>query len=173
MSGGSELLAPGQRSTQRHLVGVLDVPADGHTESQPADLDVTGFEQASEIKGGGLAFDVGIGSEYDLFDVFQACHQSIDREFLRSDAALWRQSSQEDMVEPAVLPGALDRLNIERLLYDTDGGSIAKWIGADRAWVLRSDRIADAAGKELVLDVENRLREARGFIAPDFQQVMS
>ena len=65
-----------------------------------------------------------------------------------------------DVVEAVELAGALDRLDVERLLDHADARAVALRVGAERARIDRGDAVARGAVEELLLDLEDRLREA-------------
>jgi len=76
------------------------------------------------------------------------------------------------VVAAVVLAGALDRLDVERLLDDADALGVALRIGADAAGVDGGDRVAPGAVEEAFLDLEQRLGEGRRLRLGDLEDVV-
>ena len=54
------------------------------------------------------------------------------RSSVGTDAALRREGAEQHVVEAVILAGALERLDVERLLDDADAAPVAPRVGADR-----------------------------------------
>src|SRR5690606_12264930 len=63
---GTDLSPSLEGSSQGHLVGVLQVPADRQPGGQPGHPQPHRDQQPGEVRGGGLALDVGVRGEDDL-----------------------------------------------------------------------------------------------------------
>jgi hypothetical protein len=75
------------------------------------------------------------------------------------------------MIAAAVLEGALDRHGVERLLDDEDP-VLARFVGADRAWVDVGRVEADRAEGDALLHLEDGLGEADGVVLRRLQDVV-
>src|SRR6185312_6267686 len=73
--------------------------------------------------------------------------------------------------KPLKLARSFHRQYIVRLLNDADDGLIAMRIAAEIADLAIADVIADGANAELILDVEDRLRQPFGIFAAGAQHV--
>ena len=63
------------------------------------------------------------------------------------------------MVQPMILTGALKCENIQRLFYDADDRTIARFIAADRARILLRDVRANRTGDDPVFQLHERIRQ--------------
>src|SRR6202011_83739 len=85
---GLDVAASLQRPAQGQLVGILEVSANRETTGDPGYLDPERPQKAGEIHRGGIALDVGVGTENDLGDALdvQPGQQLTDTQLLRADA---------------------------------------------------------------------------------------
>ena len=120
---------------QRHLVGVLEVAADGQAGGEARDPDLERRQQAAEVGRGRLALEVGVGREDDLLHgaVGEALHQRGDAQVVGTDAGDRADRAAEHVVEPAELAGALDRRDVLGVFDDADERRVATGVAADRA----------------------------------------
>ena len=81
------------------------------------------------------------------------------RQVLRLDAVERRQRAAEHVVEAAVLAGALDREQVDRLLDDADDRAVAARVEADRADLLLGEVPALAAEAHALLHLLDRVGE--------------
>jgi hypothetical protein len=154
------------------FVRVFDVSANRHSERQSRGADVTLLQQSREIKSRRLTLDVRVGGENDLFDTFESLEQSRNPDLVGTDASLRRESAKEDVVQTTVLTRSLDRLDVERLLDDTDLGGVAARVRAKLARIDVGDRETCRAVKELFLDVDQRSCEGFRLGSVRFDDVM-
>src|SRR5574341_387443 len=87
--------------------------------------------------------------------------------FLRQACAM------QHVVEAEVHPRGLDGDNVVRLLDHAHHRGVATGIRAERAQLAVADVVAGGAQAELVLDVENRLREVFGIFPRGAEDVES
>src|SRR5204862_4180524 len=62
------LASPFEGASEGELVGVLEVAADGETAGDAGDLDGQRLQQGSQVHGGGVALDVGVGAQNHFGD---------------------------------------------------------------------------------------------------------
>src|SRR5579862_3273426 len=140
-------LAPArERSTERDLVGVLEVAADGKPARKPRYAN-TVAKPVGEIGRGRLARHRRVRREHDLDDAVRldAAEQLVDPQVARLDAVDRAQRAAEHVVEAAVLVCALERDHVDRLLDDADRRMVAPRVEADRTRLLLGQVSALAA----------------------------
>src|SRR5512132_2358721 len=178
------LAAAGEGAAQGHLVGVLEVAADGEAAGAAGDPDAEGGEEAGQVQGGGLALDVGVGGKDGLADRVrrQAAQQLADAEVVRADPLDRADGPAEDVVAAAELLGPLDRDQVAGLLDHADQAGVPPRVPADAAQVALGHVPADPAevhpgldlgdgpGQTLGvgwLDLEDMEGEPLGALGPD------
>src|SRR5690606_5406290 len=139
--GASDGAAAEEGSAQGHLVGVVEVAADGQPGGQARDGQLERSEQAGEIGGGGLALDVRVQREDDLLGLpgAEAAHQLGDAQVVRAYAADRVDRAAEHVVAALELADLLDRDDVLGLLDHADHLVAAARVGADAALLLRRD----------------------------------
>ena len=85
--------------------------------------------------------------------------EPVDAQVSRLDAVERRQRAAEDVVQAAVLAGALDRDDVHGLLHDADDRPVATCVRADRAELLLREVPALAAEADAGLHVLDRPRQ--------------
>ena len=85
--------------------------------------------------------------------------EPVDAQVAGLDAVERRQRSAENVVQAAILAGALDRDDVDRLLDDADDGAVAPRVRADLAELLLGQVPALAAEAHARLDVLDRASE--------------
>ena len=98
--------------------GNSEVAAHRKAAGDAGDLEPERGEQPTEVHGGGLALDVGVGAEDDLLHLLgdHAGKQLLDPELIRADALDGVDGPLEHVVAPAELAGLLHRHHWNRLL---------------------------------------------------------
>src|SRR6476661_1018059 len=141
MSSDIDLPPSFERSTEGHLVGVLQVAPHGQTACQPGDAQSHRLDQTSEVRRRRLALQVGVGGEDQLGHrpVLQPHHQLAHPKVVRPDALDRRDRAAEHVVAPAELASLLDRHHVLGLLDDADDGEVPPRVAADTALVLLAD----------------------------------
>ena len=158
-----QLLPALQRAQQCHLIGVLQLAADGDAVGQPRHPHAQRAQQARQIHGRGLALGVRIGGHDDLRHrpAGDAVQQLPDPDVVRPHVVEGRDDTMEHMVHTAVLPCPLHGHHIPRLCDHADGGMVpavvvtdgahrqVREILTDRAAVDGRARLDDGVGKGL------------------------
>src|SRR5581483_9721058 len=142
-----------ERPAERHLVGVLEVAADGKAAREACDADAVA-QPAGEIRRGRLAGRVRVRREDDLDDAVE-----------RGERAA------EDVVEAAVLRGPLERDEVDGLLDDADRRAVAARVEADRAELLLGEVAALAAEADALLHLADRRRERERLLLRHLEDV--
>src|SRR6266540_1831823 len=170
---GWHVAAAGEGAAEGDLIGVLEVAADREATGEPGHADPEGREQAREVHGGRLAFDVGVGGQDHLADAvgLDPGQQLADVQVVRSDPLDRADRAAEDVVAAAELARLLDRDQVARLLDHADQGGVAPRVPADAADVALGDIPADAAEMDPRLDLEDRAGQTLGVGRLHLEQV--
>ena len=168
-----DVAAAFERAAERHLVGVLEVAADGQPARDSRHEHAERLQQTREIHRGRFAFDVGIGREDDLVDtvLLDTREQLLDAQLLGADAFDRRDRTLQHVVATLELTGALDRDDVARLLDDAQHRGVAAIVAAVRAELALGDVEALPAPRDALLRVDDRGREAARVDRIDAQQV--
>src|SRR5262245_7829935 len=155
-------LAPAlQRLGERHLIGVLEVAADGQPARDAGHAHTERAQELGEVERGRLALDVGVGGEDHLAGAaaVETREQLADLQVFRTDAVERRERAEQHVVAAAVLSRALHRQKIVRLLDDAEHVAVTGGVGTDTAGILVGDVVAGLAGDDALLDADEGLRE--------------
>src|SRR5262249_42784876 len=153
------------RAHQGDVVRVLEVAAGRQAEAEPRHLEPVRDELADalvEIPGRALPLLARVRRQHDLLRrlAVQPLQQRLDFEVVRPDPLERVDRAVQDVVEPLVAGGPLDRQDVERLLDDADRAAVAARVGADAARVRLRDVEALGAEDDPLLDVDDRLGQA-------------
>src|SRR3954468_173231 len=151
------LTAARERSTERHLVRVFEVPADRESASESGHTHAPAQTVGQEGRGR-LASHVRIRREHDLLDPvsLDPTEQLVDPQMLGLDAVKRGERSTEDVVQPPILVRPLDRDQVDRLLDDADDRPVATGVLADGAELFLGQVPALLAEADALLDLLNR-----------------
>src|SRR5690242_8883520 len=137
--GGSDIKqSPSlEGAPQRHLIGVLQVAPDRQSARGPGHPQAHWLYQPSEKGRRSLAFEVGIGGEYQLChrSVSKPRHQLPDPQLFRADPVDRADRSAEHVIAAAELADLLHRRDVLGLFHDADHRLVAPRVQADPALV--------------------------------------
>src|SRR5579859_486677 len=158
---------------KRHLVGVLQVAADGQAAGRPGYLQPERLAQPGQVRRGGLALEVRVGGQNQLHHapVCEPGHQLGDPQVLGPDAVHRADRPAEHVIPAAELADLLDRRHVLRLFYHADHRQVPPRVQADPALVVLGDVAARAAELDLLDDLDQRRREAADILGVSRQQV--
>src|SRR6185436_7485897 len=150
-----------QRLGEGDLVRVLEVSTDRESASQPRDGDAQWFEQRGDVHRGRVSLQVRVRREDDLLDAvaLHTVEELLHAEVVRSNPIQRRDRAAEHVVPALDHAGLLDRRRVLRLLHDADHRRVSRGVPADTAQLPLCDVAALAAEEDLLLRVEERLRE--------------
>ena len=162
-----------ERSSEGHLISVVQVASDGEAVREPRDLHPDRCEQAREIQSRGLPFRVGIGRDNDLARVFFAdsIDQFFDLQLADTNALDGRDETAKHVVAPTIAHRPLDRVHIFCFTDHAEQGRIASRIAADAARIGFGERKAPAAESHLLFDVQNCAAERFGIFLRSRKQI--
>ena len=166
------LAAAGESAAQRHLVGVLQVPAHGETAGEARHAHASA-QSVREVRGRRLARHVRVRREHDLLHAvaFDAPDQLVDAQVLWIDAVDRGERTAEDVVQAAKLARPFDGDQVDRLFDDADERVVAAGVEADRAALLLGEVAALVAEADTLLDVLDRRRERECLVLGTLQEV--
>src|SRR5579859_5274426 len=158
---------------QRHLVGVLQVTADGQAAGRPGYLQPERLAQPGQVRRGRLALEVRVSGQDQLrhVPVGEPGHQLGDPQVLGPDAVHRADRPAEHVVPAAELADLLDRRHVLGLFYHADHRRVPPRVQADPALVVLGDVAARAAELDLLDDLDQRRREAADILGVSRQQV--
>src|SRR5436305_9034823 len=112
----SDAASAGQSITECDFVCVFEVAADRQAASQASHRDPERLNEPGQVHGGGVAFEVGIGSENDLRHRLgvETAQELAHLEVFGTDAFDWRQGPVQNMIASRVLAGAIDSHYVKR-----------------------------------------------------------
>ena len=95
----------------------------------------SGLEQRGQVEGGGVAFDVGVGAQDDLFDALgvEPGQQFPDPQLVRADAVDGADGALQHVIAAVVFPGLLHRHHVAGLLHHADDRRVPAVVTADVA----------------------------------------
>src|SRR6478672_11454553 len=130
---GVDATAALEGSSERHLVGVLEVTTDGEAGGQPRHGEADVAQQPAQVGGRGLALEVGVGRDDDLLHLTggEARHELAHPQIVGADAVDGADRTAEHVVGAAELARALDGDDVLGLLDDADRGVVTWRVGAD------------------------------------------
>src|SRR5215470_12622696 len=138
-SDGSDIQqSPSLEGTaQGHLVGVLQVASHRQSARGPGHPQAHSLDQPSDKGRRGLAFEVGIGGDYQFChrSVGEPRHQLLDPQLVRADAVDRADRAAEHVVTAAELADLLHRRHVLGLFHDADHRGVAPRVEADPAFV--------------------------------------
>ena len=159
---GSDLATAGKGPGNGDLVGILEIAAGRKTVGQSAHPHPGAGKALAEVMGGGLPLHIGIGGDDDLLHrpVRQASQELPDAELVRPHPVDGRECSLEDVVDPAELPAAFHREDIQGRLDNTELAAISLRVGADRAELAFAEEVTVAAAPDGVPEAVEGVAEA-------------
>src|SRR5215475_15124761 len=127
-----------ERPSQRDLIGILEVTADGQAAGRPGDAEPERLDQPGQIGGCGFTFQVRVCRQDQLVDlaVPQPGHQLGYPQVFRADAVHGADGAAEHVIPAAELPDLLDGRHVLRFLHDTEHRWVTAHIHADLALVI-------------------------------------
>src|SRR6478672_526317 len=130
---GVDATAALEGPSERHLVGVLEVTADGQARGQPRHGEADVAQQPAQVGGRGLALEVGVGRDDDLLHLTgrEARHELTHPQVVGTDAVDGADRTAEHVVGAAELARALDGDDVLGLLDHANGCVITSRVGAD------------------------------------------
>src|ERR687894_1077010 len=167
----SQLAPAGEGAAERHLVGVLKVPADGEAAGQRRHPDRQVLDLGRDEQGRRLARGVRVGGDDELLRALVA--HPLDElryaEVFGLHAVQRREGAAEDVVEAAVLGGAFNRTDVVGVLDHADRARVPARVAADLALLRLGEVEAAPARLDPLLHLLERLGEPYGvvFLAPD------
>src|SRR5829696_1886417 len=158
-----ERATTGQRTSERDLVGVLQIAPDGQSGREPRHRHVGRalVHASGDVQRRRLARRGRVGGQNDLAHVarLQPRVELADLEVVRLDAVDRRQRAAEHVVAAAELVRALDRDDVARVLDDADERAVPARVGADLAARALGQVEADFAETDAFLDLADRVGE--------------
>src|SRR5262249_9371474 len=156
-----DLAARLERARERHLVRVLELAADRHAGRDAGRAHSERFDELGQIKRGRLTLDVGAGGQDDLGGrgwAFQAAQELRDAQVVGTHAVERGEHAAQHMIAPAITR-ALDGEEVGWLRHHADRARVAARVRTRGAGVLLGQVAAYRAQPDLVLDVEDGLRQ--------------
>lgn len=143
----------------------VEVNAGGEATGEAGDFDAQVLEFVGKVKGGAVAFEGGLGAEDDFTDAagLGAGEEGLGVDFAGADAVQGGEAAHEDVVDALVESGGFKGDDVAGLFNDHDHGLVAAGVGADGAGVGLGEVEADAAGFDVVLEVEYSVGEGFSF----------
>src|SRR5215212_4932633 len=166
-----QLTSTGEGPSQGHLVGVLQIPADGEAAREGRHPDRQVLDLLRYKQGGRLPRRVRVGRDDELGGAFVA--DTLEElgypQVLGFDPVQRRQGPAEDVVEASVLVGPFYRTYIVGVFHDADHRLVPTGVAADLTLLCLGQVEAATARFDLLLDLLQRLGEPYGvlFLAPD------
>ena len=138
----------------------------GHGEAE-------GLEQAGQVHRGGLALEVRVGAEDDLFDALgvHVGEQFLDAQLLGADAFDGADRALQHVVQTVELLGLLHGDDVPRLLDDADGCGVATVVAAHVAELALGHVPAATTERDTGLDLDDGVGQAFGVLLGQLQQV--
>src|SRR4051812_29785258 len=174
-SASSQLAAAAERLSERDLVRVLEVGADGQPGREPRDHDLGRAlaHRVGKVEGGRLAGGGRVCGHHDLAHTagLDAVEQLSDAQVLGVDAVDRRQRPAKDVVAAAELVRALDRDHVARLLDDADHLAVAALVLADPAARADGEVEAHLAVADGLLDLTDRVGERERLLGRQAEDV--
>ena len=161
-----------QGASERHLIRILEIPADGQPAREPRHADAIA-QAIGEVGGRRLARHVRVRGEHDLLDaaLLDAIEQLADPEIRRLDAVEGGEGAAEHVVEAPVLVRPLEGDDVDRLLDDAHDRAVAPRVRADGAELVLGQVAAVAAEVHALLHLGDRLTERERLLLRDREQV--
>ena len=123
--------ASGERASECHFVGVLEIAAHGKPARESGHDDPVA-EAVREVRGRSLSRHGRVRRQHDLLDTIRAdaVEETFDPQVAGLDAVERRERAAEDVVEAAILVSPLEREHIDWLLDHADDRAVPARVGA-------------------------------------------